>query len=86
MPAPARPTAVCLPPTGSEDDERLLIRVLPGGLFPLDRTCDLGNDVPLETVANRSTPMACGPNVDQALATTDPAKRIRRGRSGRWIS
>jgi hypothetical protein len=24
------------------------------------------NDVPLETVANRSAPMACGPNVDQA--------------------
>jgi hypothetical protein len=44
----------------------ILIRVLPGGLFPLDRTCDLGNDVPLETVANRSVPVACGPNVDQA--------------------
>jgi hypothetical protein len=24
------------------------------------------NDVPLETVANRSAPMACGPNVDQS--------------------
>jgi hypothetical protein len=42
MPAPARPTAVCLPPTGSEDDERLLIRVQPPGSFPQDGTCDLG--------------------------------------------
>jgi hypothetical protein len=29
-PEPARPTAVCLPPTGSEDDERLLIRHICG--------------------------------------------------------
>jgi hypothetical protein len=43
----------------------ILIRVLPGGLFPQDRTRDLRDDVPLETVANRSVPMACGPNVDQ---------------------
>jgi hypothetical protein len=27
------------------------------------------NDVPLETVAYRSRPMACGPNVDQAAAS-----------------
>jgi hypothetical protein len=49
-----------------------LIRVLPGGLFPLDRICDLGNDVPLETVANRSGPMACGPNVDQPATHSGP--------------
>jgi hypothetical protein len=28
-------------------------------------TC--ANDLPLETVANRSAPMACGPNVDQVV-------------------
>jgi hypothetical protein len=44
----------------------ILIRVLHGGLFPQDRSCDLRNDASLETVANRSVPMACGPNVDQA--------------------
>jgi hypothetical protein len=40
-------------------------RVLHPGLFPQDRIGDLRNDAPLETVANRSVPMACGPNVDQ---------------------
>jgi hypothetical protein len=43
-----------------------LIRVLLPVLFPQDRIGDLRNDVPLETVASRSVPMACGPNVDQA--------------------
>jgi hypothetical protein len=46
--------------------DRILIRVLLPVLFPQDRTCDLRNDVPLETVASRSVPIACGPNVDQA--------------------
>jgi hypothetical protein len=32
------------------------------------------NDIPLETVANRSIPMACGPPLS---CRTDPAKRIR---------
>jgi hypothetical protein len=44
-----------------------LIRVLHPGLFAhriTPATC--ANEVPLETVANRSEPMACGPNVDQA--------------------
>jgi hypothetical protein len=44
----------------------ILIRVLRPGLFPQECTCDLRDDVPLETVANRSTPMAYGPNLDQA--------------------
>jgi hypothetical protein len=47
-------------------EEHILIRVLPRGLFPQECTCDLRDDVPLETVADRSVPMACGPNVDQA--------------------
>jgi hypothetical protein len=34
-------------------------------LFPQDRIGDLRNDVPLETVATRSAPMGCGPNVNQ---------------------
>src|SRR5918993_4093592 len=36
----------------------ILIRVLHGGLFPQDRSCDLRNDAPLVL-------MACGPNMDQ---------------------
>jgi hypothetical protein len=43
----------------------ILIRVLHPGLFLQDYTCDLVNDAPLETVGDRSVPMACGPNVDQ---------------------
>src|SRR5215218_7570948 len=43
-----------------------LIRVLPGSLFPQDRIGDLHQEAPLETIANHSVPMACGPNVDQA--------------------
>ena len=42
----------------------ILIRVLRPSLFPQDRIGDLRNDAPLETVANRSVPMARGPNVD----------------------
>jgi hypothetical protein len=51
----------------------ILIRVLCTGLFPEDRAGNLRERPtvgdrwrPLETVANRSAPMACGPNVDQA--------------------
>jgi hypothetical protein len=57
------------PPGGGrpEPGTSSFIRVLRPGLFPQDRTCDLrANEVPLETVANCSEPMACGPNVDQA--------------------
>jgi hypothetical protein len=34
--------------------------------FPRIGPASCANDGPLETVANRSVPMACGPNVDQA--------------------
>jgi hypothetical protein len=34
--------------------------------FPRIAPATCANDAPLETVANRSAPMACGPNVDQA--------------------
>jgi hypothetical protein len=34
--------------------------------FPRNAPPTCVNEVPLETVANRSVPMACGPNVDQA--------------------
>jgi hypothetical protein len=44
----------------------ILIRDLRPGLFPHDRSCDLGNDAPLETATNRSAPMGCGPTLDQA--------------------
>ncbi len=37
-----------------------------GVRFPRIAPATCANDVPLETVANRSVPMACGPNVDQA--------------------
>jgi hypothetical protein len=43
-----------------------LIRVLHPTSYPQDPTCDLHQDAPLETAANRSVPMDCGPNVDQA--------------------
>jgi hypothetical protein len=46
-------------------EEHILIRVLHLGLFPRMAPATWANDVPLETVANRSVPMACGPNVDQ---------------------
>ena len=49
-----------------DPEDLILIRVLPAGPFPQDHIGDLRNDEPLETVANRSDPMACGPNVDQA--------------------
>jgi hypothetical protein len=32
------------------------------------------NDLPVETVANRSVPMACGPNVDQAGLLSGPVQ------------
>jgi hypothetical protein len=57
--------ALCRGP-GARTGDLILIRILPGDLFPQDRTRDLRDDVALETVANRSAPMACGPNVDQA--------------------
>jgi hypothetical protein len=34
------------------------------------------NDVPLETVANRSDPMACGPNVDQSRSSRVSPSRL----------
>jgi hypothetical protein len=39
--------------------------------------CDLANDVPLETAANRSAPMMCGPNVDQACPRPVRAAALR---------
>ncbi len=36
--------------------------------YPRDPTGDLHQEVPLETTTNRSVPMACGPNVDQAAS------------------
>jgi hypothetical protein len=48
-----------------DPEDLIRIRVLRPSLFPQDRIGDLRNDAPLETVANRSVPMACGPNVDQ---------------------
>jgi hypothetical protein len=49
--------------------DRILIRVLPGGLFSQEETLLPGRPThrlrPLETTGNRSAPMACGPNVDQ---------------------
>jgi hypothetical protein len=41
-----------------------LIRVLPPGLFPRIAPATCANDVPVETVRDRSVPVACGPNVD----------------------
>ena len=43
-PAPARHTADCLPPTGSEDDERLLIKILHPGLLPRIAPATWAND------------------------------------------
>jgi hypothetical protein len=40
-------------------------------------TC--ANDLPLETVANRSAPMACGPNVDQARSARGGSGAPRHG-------
>jgi hypothetical protein len=37
------------------------------------------NDEPLETVANRWAPMACGPNVDQATIINLPAEGVHAG-------
>jgi hypothetical protein len=34
--------------------------------FPRIGPATWANEVPLETVGDRSTPMACGPNVDQS--------------------
>jgi hypothetical protein len=50
------------------------IRVLHADSFPQDFTCDLRQDSPLETAANRSVPLACGPGVDQG-------RRLGSGRS-----
>ena len=43
--------------------------------FPRIAPTTCANDVPLETVVNRSTPMACGPNVDQPMHSVEPAPR-----------
>jgi hypothetical protein len=69
---PAEDGGVGAPPPAGRAERRqhldlILIRVLPPGQFPQDRADNLrANDLPLETVANRSAPMGCGPNVDQA--------------------
>ena len=47
--------------TGYECD-LILIRVLRLASYPQDHNCDLHQDAPLETVANRSAPMACRPS------------------------
>ena len=73
----------------SSANERILIRVLPRGLFPQECTCDLRDDVPLETVASRSVPMACGPNVDQAACRRTflvPAVAALRGSAYRSVA
>ena len=49
-----------------DPEDLILIRDLRPGLFPQDRISDLRDDAPQETATNRSVPMACGPNVDQA--------------------
>jgi hypothetical protein len=43
--------------------------------FPRIAPATCANDVPLETVADRSVPLACGPNVDQAIAWDQAARR-----------
>jgi hypothetical protein len=66
-------------------NERILIRVLHGGLFPQDHTGDLRER---RTVGDRSAPMACGPNVDRhapLVGQRRPASRTlpRQGRPRR---
>jgi hypothetical protein len=46
-------------------EDLILIRVLPGVLFPQDRTHDLRNDARWRPLRTARLPMACGPNVDQ---------------------
>jgi len=41
------------------------------GLVSQDPTCNLDQDVLLETAANRSIPMECGSNVDQVTRHSD---------------
>src|SRR4029450_1045694 len=60
-------------------EDLILIRVLHRGLFLQDRIGDLRNDAPLETGANRSAPMACEPNVDQACPACGGSGAPRRG-------
>ena len=50
---------------GLEPGDLILIRVLPRACFRRIAPTTYANDLPLETIANRSEPMACGPNVDQ---------------------
>jgi hypothetical protein len=47
----------------------IVIRVLYPGLFSQDRIWDVRQCLPPETTANRSTPMACGPNVNHRPLT-----------------
>jgi hypothetical protein len=51
------------------EGDRILISALHRPSYPQDPARDLDHDAPLETVANRSVPMACGPNVDQVCLT-----------------
>jgi hypothetical protein len=56
-------------------EERILIRVLHVGSLLQDPPVTWANDAPLVTVANRSTPMACGLKVDQARPLAGAAAR-----------
>jgi hypothetical protein len=48
--------------------ERILISALHPSSYPQDATCDLDQEAPLATAANRLVPMDCGPNVDQVMS------------------
>jgi hypothetical protein len=78
---PADPTHPEESSTSADSSQLILIRVLHLGLFPQDGIGDLREDVPLETVANRSLPMACGPDVHQA-ARGGRSCGLRRGLEG----
>jgi hypothetical protein len=66
MPADRIPPRRALDAGGQGVTHLYYIRVLHLGLFRQDHACDLRNDAPLATVASRSVPLACGPNVDHA--------------------
>ena len=54
-------------------EELILIRDLRPGLFPQDRTCDLGERGTAGDRCEPLGPMACGPNVDQARSLAGAA-------------
>jgi hypothetical protein len=62
---PADPTRPKAPSTPADSSDLILISALHPASYPQDPICDLRQDAPLETTANRLVPMACGPNVDQ---------------------